>query len=1300
MSKDFRASQVETSKLIASGGIAGTTAGLVIYSGSITSNRQGGTTDSVMLSNVGTDVFMFVSGAIAVGDQNEFNRSEITLFGGDVVISGTLYAERQVIEVDQSVPGNFFVTGNMFVEPDSNSTKAVAFRKADGTDILIVDSTNSRVGIGVTDPDSTLEILSTSTQLKLSNNSDDYSTFSVGTNGALTVETVDAAGGSAHFVVAADGAVDIDANIGALSLDGATGINIGTETDVAIDIDSSTLDIDASGAITIDGTSTLSLDAADSTNLTMAANAASTKTMTISATNANGSNVSNIDVDADGALTLNGAGSATFGDDTEAIAYDGSGNVDFDAVALDIDASGAITIDGTSTLSLDVAGAINIDSTGGAINIGVTNHNQNINIGTDGTRTIQVGAGDGTSTTTINSRAGTLTLDGTGQTVDINSAALDIDASGAITVDGSSTLSLDTSGDTNLTTTGGVLTLQSGKTGASALLLTASHAAGGITLEAGTGDLVLNSDAKIELTGSSGADSVHVLSDMTVAGALFVTEHIKCTTDDNTFIRFNGSDTIQFRAGGVTMVQITESTQDVYIHNPDNNDVDFQVNTDNAYGTFFVDGADDTVIIGHEGFDTTPTASEVDGYDPDVKILLSGTVGSKGTSTRGVTLISGDATVSGSLDINTVKITSDGKIGIGTTSPSHKLEVGGNASFGEYLYHRGDTDTFIQFADDAIGISAGNEQLVTISQVDAGQDIVKIGDGGDVDFQVRTNGDDNTLYVEGATDRVGIGTNSPVSILHVKESAPTLSMQRENNGNDSTIAFLGSGGNTGAIMHLSSSNDLVFKTHDGSSPHEILRLGGHQASDVRQIIMLSGSDMHAGAMHPKEQTDINFFVSGAISSKGTTTRGTAVFGGDVVISGTLHQSSLSLNDLSDVDLTVSPSDTSILVYDSTASAFERQILSGDVSMTREGVVTVVSASSAAKIDTTSTNPVATYYIPFVENSTSTQGDELHVSSNITVTQAGAFTAVGVTGTGNVNVGASLVHNGDTDTKIAFTEDRIKIEAGSVEFFDILESTSGQDSVTFNQAGVDIDFFMESSNLQSAFLLDSANDQLLLMCNVDDPIKERDAEGIPPDVNLFVSGSAGSKDSSIKGTTLFNGDVAISGSLYTYGHTRHVQATVALRSDDTNFVEDADILIRPTDVLINEGSGWVTDKFQAPVDGLYAVTATVALHQLDSASGGYKIFLSGSDTNTMIPKVVTLDSISDSSLSSDTAIIGSGAASYTLNGTTFIRMAKDDFFQLYVRQVAGTQQTDILGNSVSDINNNILNGTYISVVKMT
>ena len=67
------------------------------------------------------------------------------------------------------------------------------------------------VGIGVNDPDSLLEIYGTSTQLKLSNNANDYASFAVGTHGNLTITTVDAAATAAHIELAADGNIVLDA---------------------------------------------------------------------------------------------------------------------------------------------------------------------------------------------------------------------------------------------------------------------------------------------------------------------------------------------------------------------------------------------------------------------------------------------------------------------------------------------------------------------------------------------------------------------------------------------------------------------------------------------------------------------------------------------------------------------------------------------------------------------------------------------------------------------------------------------------------------------------------------------------------------------------------------------------------------------------------------------------------------------------------------------------------------------------------------------------------------------------------
>jgi len=116
-----------------------------------------------------------------------------------------------------------------------------------------------------------------------------------------------------------------------------------------------------------------------------------------------------------------------------------------------------------------------------------------------------------------------------------------------------------------------------------------------------------------------------------------------------------------------------------------------------------------------------------------------------------------------------MRITPSG-VGIKTSSPAYALDVTGDISASGTIYaaskveHLGDSNTYIQFADDSIGITAGGEQLITISESPT---FVKIGDGGDVDFQVRTNSDDNTLYVLGETDKVGIGTNTPNEKLTV-----------------------------------------------------------------------------------------------------------------------------------------------------------------------------------------------------------------------------------------------------------------------------------------------------------------------------------------------------------------------------------------------------------------------------------------------------------------------------------------------------------------------------------------------------
>tara|TARA_B100001123_G_scaffold437566_1_gene570024 strand:- start:3155 stop:6598 length:3444 start_codon:yes stop_codon:yes gene_type:complete len=281
----------------------------------------------------------------------------------------------------------------------------------------------------------------------------------------------------------------------------------------------------------------------------------------------------------------------------------------------------------------------------------------------------------------------------------------------------------------------------------------------------------------------------------------------------------------------------------------------------------------------------------------DTNFFVSGAVDSRDTTVRGTSVFGGDVAISGTLAVNLSDssvgsqfvVTTDGKVGIGTSTPSYKLSVGGNMDLGEYLYHKNDANTYMRFEGDKITFAAGGETLLTMQE--STQDIVTVGDGGDVDFQVKTSGGNNTLYVQGSSDRIGIGLNNPSSLVHLKDSSPAIRLQRSAQTNSSTLEFAGAANVVGSsIVHEESTNDLVFRTfgNGGSSLEEIVRLGGYYTQDNRRIVLLSGSGMHVGAMQPREMSDISFFISGAIGSRGTSSPGTSVFGGDTLISGSLY----------------------------------------------------------------------------------------------------------------------------------------------------------------------------------------------------------------------------------------------------------------------------------------------------------------------------------------------------------------------------------------------------------------------------
>ena len=303
------------------------------------------------------------------------------------------------------------------------------------------------------------------------------------TAGNLTVDSE-----AATLVLDGHTGVDIDAsNSGKVAIDGAGGIDIGVATDVAIDIDSSTLDIDASGAITID--SSAASISIGSNDIDQAINIGTQGERTITVGNVAGAaalafnagtggialaSTSTGDItinsddtlllDSDGVLELNTSGGAinigtdgvavntTIGNVTGTTAL--ALNAGTGGIALASTGAGDITLTSTDTVLVDSAGVLELNSSAGAISIGNDDIDQAINIGTQGERTISVGTGAFADTINIGNSTGATAVTiaaGTGDLALTSTDNLTLTATDIVSMtDGTATFSLAGSGATAL----------------------------------------------------------------------------------------------------------------------------------------------------------------------------------------------------------------------------------------------------------------------------------------------------------------------------------------------------------------------------------------------------------------------------------------------------------------------------------------------------------------------------------------------------------------------------------------------------------------------------------------------------------------------------------------------------------------------------------------------------------------------------------------------------------------------------------------------------------------------------------
>jgi hypothetical protein len=153
--------------------------------------------------------------------------------------------------------------------------------------------------------------------------------------------------------------------------------------------------------------------------------------------------------------------------------------------------------------------------------------------------------------------------------------------------------------------------------------------------------------------------------------------------------------------------------------------------------------------------------------------------------------------VTGTLQLNeNVFFLANGRVGLGVADPSYKLSVGGSMEVGQFIYHRGDDDTFINFTTDDINIQAGGVNFIDITQ-GTNNEITFNEEGVDIDFRVETNNNANMFHVDGANNRIGIGTNQPLFSLDIQERTGVESCLRLMGSADVGIRLAADSDNSG-----------------------------------------------------------------------------------------------------------------------------------------------------------------------------------------------------------------------------------------------------------------------------------------------------------------------------------------------------------------------------------------------------------------------------------------------------------------------------------------------------------------------
>jgi len=239
---------------------------------------------------------------------------------------------------------------------------------------------------------------------------------------------------------------------------------------------------------------------------------------------------------------------------------------------------------------------------------------------------------------------------------------------------------------------------------------------------------------------------------------------------------------------------------------------------------------------------------KIQGHSSGTGIL---TISSPDTDTnRTITLPDTTDTLAVNTDVNSKLPLAGGTMTGNLNVPNNSITAA-NIYVADDIVHSGDTDTYLSWNANNLTIYNGGTNNL---YMDVGKTVFNEGGGG-VDFRVEGTGNANALFVKGSNGNVGIGTNSPDTLLTVKGSSHQSINIRAEDGYNATLALAGASGNwyEAYVRYHTDTNDMSF-ANNGSEHLRIdssgkIGIGGILPSVGFANLAGTGSNIGTGGMY-------------------------------------------------------------------------------------------------------------------------------------------------------------------------------------------------------------------------------------------------------------------------------------------------------------------------------------------------------------------------------------------------------------------------------------------------------------------